>query len=442
MKKYIALVLIELYLVITLLVFAFGPVKYQVPDPHLFWLYIFCYHLYFVLGYQISVWTFSEKRICARFRHPNIENLSNRRLFLILCLAFIASILSFKGTTLTDLFNPLHWVRSAMFGILNPGEAYLEKMARVEVSVSNKLLNIILFFIAFSKIALFSLLIYGWKKYTPLLKLAASFVILLPVLSSLSYGTNKALFDFIIIISTVTMCKSVYLGNTSLQSGKKRQGFKIIRVVLLFILLGLVLLYFGNAMGSRGGSLVYIEKVDGLGNVSVRDYAKRLSEESALFYMFSWLTTYLVQGYYGLSVAMTQEFDFTFFVGNSEFLTRNFEGLLGVDLSSKTYQAKIDEVWDASAQWHSFYSYLANDFYFPGVVLPMLLLGYLVSQVWLIFMASGNIYAGSLLSVIAIMVIFMPANNQIFGFLDGLSSFCVLSFLLWCSGQKRLRKFV
>ena len=439
-KHYLPLILIEVYLVLTLIIFAYGPVNYEITHPELFWFYILSFHLFFIFGYIIACVTFRPINNYHKYRLPSVSDLSNYRFSIILLLALMASLLSFKGASVAEVINPAYWVRSAVIGIVDPGAAYVEKMARVDSSVSNKSLNIFLFFISFSKLTVFTFLVFGWSNYSWSLKLLALFVILLPVLSSVSNGTNKSLFDFVIILSVVISIKTFYLAKA--QRGKRSYVRTWITFFAIFLLFCLVFYYFGKAMGGRGGSLTYIERVDPLGNISVKDYAKLLSEENFLFYIFAWLSTYIVQGYYGFSLSMLESFDFTFFVGNSEFLTRNFEALLGVELQSKTYQSKIDSVWDASAQWHSFYSYLANDFYIAGVVVPMLLLGYMVAYVWMVFVNTGNIYAGSLVPVFAIMIFFMPANNQVFGFLDGLSSFCVLSFLLWCSGRKSLRKFV
>jgi len=115
--------------------------------------------------------------------------------------------------------------------------------------------------------------------------------------------------------------------------------------------------------------------------------------------------------------------------------------LLGVDLRSKTFQYKINKWWGETSQWHSFYSYMANDFGFVGVAIICFILSFIMAKVWLNFIETGNPYAGALMCVYTILIIFIPANNQIFGFLDGLSAF-VWTYILWFISRKKFKSII
>jgi hypothetical protein len=141
------------------------------------------------------------------------------------------------------------------------------------------------------------------------------------------------------------------------------------------------------------------------------------------------LTGYVVQGYYGLSLALNQEFDSTFGIGNSMFLINSFKKFFDIDVASRTFQHKINNAWSELGQWHSFYSQVANDVGFWGVIVVMFGLGVLLCRVWISALEEEDIFAKLLLIILMIMFIYMPANNQVFNIMESLFSFWALLFL-------------
>jgi hypothetical protein len=111
--------------------------------------------------------------------------------------------------------------------------------------------------------------------------------------------------------------------------------------------------------------------------------------------------------------------------------------LTGIDVSNLTLQAQIAEYW-SSAQWHSFYGQFANDFGFIGLSVLMFILGYFLSRVWASVIYNNSFYGMSLLPILALMFIFFPANNQVFGYIDTLSYFLFMS-IFWFFEDKKLR---
>ncbi len=110
----------------------------------------------------------------------------------------------------------------------------------------------------------------------------------------------------------------------------------------------------------------------------------------------------------------------------------------GYDLSVRTFQYKIDSYWGETEQWHSFYSQMANDFHFIGVAFIMFFLGFLLSKVWLSVLFYDSFYGKMLIPLFAILVIFIPANNQVFGFAPTLSYFIIVLWL-WFFEYKKIR---
>jgi hypothetical protein len=141
----------------------------------------------------------------------------------------------------------------------------------------------------------------------------------------------------------------------------------------------------------------------------------------------------LVQGYYGFSLALDQNFTTTFGFGNSPFLSRQFEWITGISLKNRTYQYKIDNLWSESVQWHTFYSQFANDFHFLGVSVLLFFIGFFMAITWKSIFLFSNYFALLLMPLYFEMFIFIPANNQIFGYIETLSTFFILNYLMFKS---------
>ncbi|MBX8533878.1 hypothetical protein K5D33_04015 [Pseudomonas cichorii] len=152
-------------------------------------------------------------------------------------------------------------------------------------------------------------------------------------------------------------------------------------------------------------------------------------EKSNLTDFYEKLTVYLVQGYQGVSIALGEKFDSSYGIGHSVFLQRVFAEHLGIDVRDRTFQRKITARWDENVYWHSFYSYMANDVGFFGVSIVMLILGWYFANVYLAVVNDDDFFAKMLLPLFAIMFLYIPANNQIFSFLETMISFWILTAL-------------
>ena len=178
------IIFLQIYLILTLVIFQFGPIDYNIMSPLMFWTLIFSYHLCFLLGYIVAFRIKKTKKI---FKPINLaENLKLKIYYYILLLSVVSSLISFRGAeSIYDIINPIFWFESAINGVLFPGDAYNEKMLRVfSASGGNKILNIFLFLIAFSKILVVPLTIFLWNRLSKFVKLIALFITILPLLSS------------------------------------------------------------------------------------------------------------------------------------------------------------------------------------------------------------------------------------------------------------------
>jgi hypothetical protein len=279
--------------------------------------------------------------------------------------------------------------------------------------------------------------IFYWEKLTIVDRVLALTVTFLPVLSGISTGTNKPLFDFVILYgSSLLLYFVACFYNDGGFNFKSRRFF----IVIIFVFFGAALWFFGTAMLGRGGDPSYVESTSPLGHIKL-DYAYlNMDEDSFLSYVYVWLSNYIVQGYYGFSQSLNMNFTSTLGFGNSPFLTRQVEWATGHDFSQYTYQHKIDAVWGEAAQWHSLYSHIANDVHFFGVAVWNLIMGFYLARLWKSFLDEDNLYSKFLLPLFAVLIIFTPANNQVFGYLETFSAFFFMT-LLWFGSVYRRRAF-
>lgn len=429
-KYFGPLILTEIYLIFTLFLFAFGPVEYHLDSPLIFWFFIVFYHLSMVFGYVLAS-TLSKNKITTKI---NSDDLGLFKIRILILLAFLAFLIGHKNITMSDSLIPYDIISDITSGLAESRAQYILKIARMDDYSGSKLLNVFNFFIAFSKIILIPILIFYWDKLTLKDKILALTVSFLPVLSGVSTGTNKPLFDFVILYGCSLF---LYFASCYYREGRCNFKDRSFFIVVIFICFCAAFWFFGTAMLGRGGDPSYVETTSPLGHIKLDDAYQNVGGDDFLSYIYVWFSNYLVQGYYGFSQALNMDFDCTLGFGNSPFLTRQVEWLTGVDFSIYTYQHKIDSVWNETAQWHSLYSHLANDFHFFGVGLWNFLMGFYFAKVWKSFLDDNNLYSKLLLPLFAMLVIFTPANNQVFGFLETFSAFFFMSLLWFRSVYRR-----
>ena len=165
----------------------------------------------------------------------------------------------------------------------------------------------------------------------------------------------------------------------------------------------------------------------------------QLSRDLQISYVY--ISSYLTQGYYGFSLALDEEFIPMFGIGSSMFLIENSSELIDENLYELTYMYRIrDEGWDPFVNWHSIYVWLANDFTFIGVIFFMFFLGYLFSDIFINAIFLKSKLAISLLCMTMIIIIFIPANNQLLSYPSTFISFWFI-LILYLLRKKLLLNF-
>lgn len=432
------LILIELYLICSLLIFAFGPILWELESALKFWFLMISYHFAFIIGYLLYVKKNKTEDLDVDKIYDNnrFENFILKYFWIYLFIAFIGTLISYKNS-----YNPNNYIPYSLFidfynGIISPGTGRHEFISSLGTYQSNKNLTIFYSSIAFIKYSLIPILVYLWHRLSLIQRTIGLFISLIPFMGTVSIGTNKLVLDTLIMFSLALF---IYL--LSIKKGKRITELnKRKTIVVLIIFLALFFpYYFNKSMSERSTSFQYMETIGKKNTINISYYdnpeAYVLSHQVMEFYIK--ISTYLTQGYYGMSLALDEEFDTTYGIGHSYFLLDQFKYFFNIDLIQKTYQYKIHEDWDRLVQWHSFYSQVANDVSFYGVIPVMFVLGYLLSAIYISAIKNNNIIAKAILTLFAVMFVYMPANNQIFNFMESMFSFWTLLLLWFYTNMRR-----
>ncbi|OWF66225.1 hypothetical protein B6A14_03235 [Polynucleobacter hirudinilacicola] len=424
---YLPLLLVETYLIGTIIVFLFGPIKYYLESPFEFFCFIFFYHACSLFGYVMGV-ARTQCRVMqsgARFFY--------KPYYALLVVGLFAFLIGHKNFIGVESIIPYDLLDGIQGGLRSSSEQYVIRNESQALYGGDKGLNALYFLIAFSKIIIIPIVVFYWDKLTILARIVGVGLSILPVLSGISVGTNNPIFQFVIFYGVSLF---LFFARNKILTGRcdfKSRSFFLFTVSSLFVF---ALFFFGNAMLGRGGDPSYLEKTSPLGHIKIDPSYIYSDEDSFASYLYVWLSNYLVQGYYGLSRAMEVDFTSTFGFGSSQFVARQVQWLFGIDVLNSTYQHKVNSFWDENAQWHSMYSHLANDFSFFGVGIVMFIIFYNFARVWLSFICLDSFYAKLLLPLFGLMFVFMPANNQVFGFLETFSAFWIV-YICWLAKLPR-----
>ena len=153
------------------------------------------------------------------------------------------------------------------------------------------------------------------------------------------------------------------------------------------------------------------------------------------------LSSYLTQGYYALSLALDKPFIPMFGVGSSMFLYNNAAQFLGnPHIAELPYPERLQQEngWDARILWSTVYAWLASDLSFPGVVLLMGLVGFLLAVSWRDAIYGGGPFAVLFLAQLLMFCYYIPAGNRVAQGPEQLVTFWVI-FAAWGLTRRRIR---
>lgn len=248
---------------------------------------------------------------------------------------------------------------------------------------------------------------YYFKKIGKIYKFLYFLVIILYASYNIIYvGNQKAFGDLLIYLSSVLFIKFS-------QSGK------IIKIkTLLNGASGLVISFFlfSNIIQSR--MIFWNVEYYSVGNRAFLDINHwMLSLFGNIKLGAGTFLYYLSSGYYGLSLSLQLPFKWSYGLGGS-FEMRNIVSKLFplTDSFVNTYPVRVERIigWDAYVNWHTVFPWLASDLTFLGAVVFICLFIAIYAICWSKILKKGHWINIMMFVQINIMLIFVPANNQLF----------------------------
>ncbi len=310
--------------------------------------------------------------------------------------------------------------------ILHPGTAYQSKFdvyaTQQAIGESNPIIQVLtLASVMYAPLVPFLVLYWGR------LSLTVRVVGLLGVVLYGSYflyiGTLKGLGDLLIFLVTALMV--LYRGNWG---WRRRKNLAARKLLIPLAVLGVAF-----------GSYMAFNQADRLTTFGIQDQFEPSPIISALTSDqfargVAVVGFYPTHGYLGLSKNLGTPFVWTFGRGSSRAFDSYLTQYLGGDgVQDETYPARTESRtgWPAGQLWATIYPWLASDLTFPGAALFMGLVGWWTARFWFEAAFQRNRLALLLLCQLALLMAYVPANNQIGVSRTSLIGFITLALLYW-----------
>ncbi|MDN7244683.1 hypothetical protein [Planococcus shenhongbingii] len=416
-KRLLPLYTLLIYYFITLIVFKYGPTEWPVKNEILLFSYLIFAYLSLSIGYILGI----------KYKFSSLKKDKVLKYFPFFLFLFL-TMLPLTSFGRTGSFLPVISLTSLDFG-----QAYYNSQ-----NVRSSWVEYLRILTGPATFAVLPLGIIYFKK----MKLGIKFLFITSIIYFLmidiSRGTNKSIADFILIFFITSLL--IFVRNSITTKALELSKRNLIKGTSLIIFISISLFsflqFFSLFIGSRTKSIynsfsnTYLD----LNN----PFLKIVGNEE-LSYGLAMLMSYLTQGYYGLSLALEKPFVFTYGFGYSSFLLENIAELGFPYIKSESYPYRLfEDNWPTGQVWSSFFVWPASDITFLGVILLMVLIGYILGRSWmesLIYLNSSSIVV---LCLMFILCFYLPLNNQLF---QGGEPFIYTWFwlVLWLFGKKWLK---
>ncbi|WP_277561148.1 hypothetical protein [Acinetobacter beijerinckii] len=407
-SKYSPLKIFIFYTLFTLFLFYFGPWPWPGRQSYYLPIFMFLIILFLSLGYFLGV---NQKISNIPVSVNKVKKLYNKSLIIALILFFPTLYWRTNGeislTQLSD-FGEVYRNSHAL------AEVYQGKTAWVEY------LRIIFSYYLMLPIVL---MIVFWSELTLKQKRFGFLFVLSEISLALFTGTNKIIGTMLVVIvfSIVVKLKGKFLS-------KKIFGYIAMSIAFFWAFIS----YFTKTQVDRSDGETSIRAISSIQLIAEKDNILLNYLPNSLIETYYSLSAYMSQGYQGLAYAFDVDYNWTYGVGYSRFLTTYFDKYLNLNVNENTIPALIQSQygWDANINWHTMYVWFASDISFLGLYFLMLFFGYLLGKTWKESALQLNPISILLFVQLSILVIYACANNQVFQSGTGTVCFFV-TFFLW-----------
>ncbi|HBS46434.1 MAG TPA: hypothetical protein DEA91_21760 [Paenibacillus sp.] len=409
---------VMIYFIGLIILYIWGPLEWKTQNSSIFYLFLFLAHGLLILGYKSTMAKMRNKEALSQNNYNTKLVLMSDTIILkwinvLIIINLIMTFLFLIRTIGLSSFSINSIINNLLEGIADPGGQYNSKFTTAKIFGGNILapLSTLLAPILWPVIPI-SIIYY--KRLNLTSKILVIITIIVESIRWISTGTNKGVIDLILIIISLVFLKQLQRGFNGIIN-KKSRGTKIIRGLIIIVVLIVVgFSVFENNISSRiNNNFGTVSSISNNTELNFESPIMKISP-SSMHTLLIYTTSYLTQGYYGLSLALDEPFIPMFGIGNSYFLISNFEGLLNMDIWKYTYQSRIAyEGWNPFVNWHSIYTWLANDFSYFGVLILMFLLGKYFAIVCYRSIVYKDPITSTIFCLLVICFFYFPCNNQV-----------------------------
>lgn len=423
--RFAPLLVVGGFFVVTILLFAFGPLDWHLKNPLKLYGFLIACVLALAGGYLLAVFKTKNPTKTSKF---SIEKLLiiGAVVYLIM---YIPTVYITTGKFYPDIYT----------GITNTGLAY--KTSKLFNETASPIILYIRMLISPVMIFVTPIAIYFISKLSKTARVLGIGVIVLTTCLGIAQGINKNVAD--ITAQLVLALLIVFLaGNGETRKKVWAYRFKILAIILVICLL--FMLYYANGMTNRVSADLendpnLKDKLDGdnkdedelltdalsataqfsFGTPKEDYFLNKILPDRAVS-IVSFLSSYLSHGYKGLSFALDEDFTSTYGLGFSDFFRHNFLKVVGMgdaedEVKAQTYYGKIGKYgWPTGAVWSSFFVYPASDIGFIATILLVAVIGFLFGLSWKHALTTQNPFALTSFFGFSTMIFYFSANNQMF----------------------------
>ena len=411
-------VIVVLYIWITFLLYLVSPISYNQYISISYWkiiLFLFFVSIFFFFGCQ-------SIPICKN-ENINKNNYSNR--FKYLDILILISIIIYISLIINaNIRGMFHYSYSI-------GSIYSYRHSNIDiVTNSSTIVKISVLCRPLMVIAL-SLGAYNFIKFNFRKKLMYLIYILLIIIYNLFVIASLKEFGDVIIISSFSLFIRF------LQENKLK---KFIRIFLLVFIIFIIFFIYNQlsrieAYGGSGFEKVNFFTIND-NNIIYKLFGEKIGDGIIAFIL------YISHGYHGLILCLELPFECTYGLGSNWALSSYLEQYFGVkNLLYNTYPLRMETVygWSGLIFWPTAFAWWASDISFYGVIFLM----YFIGRFLCIWIKEAYLYNNpisiTLSSFFFILVIFLPANNQLFQSRYSFITFCFL-VIFWVFTRKKYNK--
>jgi len=317
----------------------------------------------------------------------------------------------------------------AIKGIFSPDAVYYGKDA------SSRMGNVVVWLTFLYSPAMYItwfLSVFKFKSLEKRERIVVVFTFAVELARWLSVGTNKGLFDIVLLFVTffLVLCMH-YLGRPDFKTEENRALIKRITIIVMVALI-LFFAFFGMALSAR---------VNGQYNEENYAHFPYNLVPKGLRFLVDKAVHYLVHGYNNMErIIENCEFKWTFGLGNSRFSMQIVNIIFGVDLTGRTYPYQLKEFGvDPLVSWHSAYSWFASDLTFVGVIVLMFFAGYYMCGLTYDVVQRKDPVAMALLYLMVLMVVNASCTNYVLAYTNGFAGFWGLFVIRWLQKHDKIR---